>query len=495
MSEDNSTEIIESVFFNESFAEAVQQSKQTSKILAVVVYNEADTDGHPLLLDLFNYEQQLSDLIKSTFILKKIDVNSEDAINLKKIYPYSEEELPFFVTIGLNGVALHTSNGDKSSDELLSILTKSKEQYQQQQAQLLMLLMFQQQKQSQQAQQQQQQQQQQRPTNQQKPIASSSQQQQTSKTNTNNATNIKKETPKATPPKTTTTTTTTSSSTNNSNSSKKVMTSPTVKSKITSPTQSNKTIASPPLYTETTIVCKLTNGFSIKSTFSPNDKLHDVKSYIDKNRNDGKHAYYLMITYPKKIFTENDMSLSLRVLDLVPSATLTLCSSDPNSKPTPPPEVEPASSTTQYSTTSSTLESEDGGYIDKFKNYVSSIFSPFWYPPASQQTTTTSTTSSSAAAYPGSQQRQQTTPSNRPSSSGIRQVGRIHTLSNDNSTPQPQQQQQQGGFFQPIEKNEEKKEEQTNVKKRNRIGQLHQSEDDNQDGKNSYYNGNSTQYK
>eukprot|EP01133_Synstelium_polycarpum_P001374 gene1374-1577_t len=118
----------------------------------------------------------------------------------------------------------------------------------------------------------------------------------------------------------------------------------------------------PPVYKSTTIVCKLTNGHPIKSEFAASDRLSDVKSFIDNS------------------------------LDLLPSATITISSLDPNIKPTPAPEASPSSSNIKYTTSH---EPENEGFLSGVKGYMSKFFTG-WYEPS----TPVSTTPSPAASKP-----------------------------------------------------------------------------------------------
>ena len=53
-----------------------------------------------------------------------------------------------------------------------------------------------------------------------------------------------------------------------------------------------------------------------------------VKHFIDQNRTDGESAYNIRSTYPSRIIPTTDYTMSLRELDMVPSATLILQSKD-----------------------------------------------------------------------------------------------------------------------------------------------------------------------
>eukprot|EP01112_Ceratiomyxa_fruticulosa_P021499 TRINITY_DN7587_c0_g1_i2.p1 TRINITY_DN7587_c0_g1~~TRINITY_DN7587_c0_g1_i2.p1 ORF type:complete len:677 (-),score=165.58 TRINITY_DN7587_c0_g1_i2:116-2146(-) len=130
----------------------------------------------------------------------------------------------------------------------------------------------------------------------------------------------------------------------------------------------------PKVHTQTNLIIRLTNGHALKSTFLVIDRLGDVCDYINKNRTDGRHGYTLMTTHPRHVFTNAEMDKTLSQLDLVPSATLTLTPNDPTVVPTPMPTT--ATAKGGYSSGSGTA-SANVGWGAWIKNTVTSYI-PFW---------------------------------------------------------------------------------------------------------------------
>ncbi|OQR78376.1 UBX domain-containing protein 1-like [Tropilaelaps mercedesae] len=77
-------------------------------------------------------------------------------------------------------------------------------------------------------------------------------------------------------------------------------------------------------YTEARIQIRLTNGQTLTQTFKSVEQLAAVRCYIMTNRTDGDVPFQIMTSFPKKVFSEEDMTRSLKELNLVPSAVLIL---------------------------------------------------------------------------------------------------------------------------------------------------------------------------
>lgn len=77
-------------------------------------------------------------------------------------------------------------------------------------------------------------------------------------------------------------------------------------------------------YTETRIQIRQSNGQPIVQTFGVKEQLSAVRLYVQMNRTDGQVAgpVKLVMSFPKKVFTEEDYDNSLENLGLVPSAVL-----------------------------------------------------------------------------------------------------------------------------------------------------------------------------
>lgn len=75
-------------------------------------------------------------------------------------------------------------------------------------------------------------------------------------------------------------------------------------------------------YDETRLQIRLTNGASLTQTFQCKEPLASVRVYIQINRTDDQGPFSLMTTFPRKVFSEDDMDKPLTELGLVPSAVL-----------------------------------------------------------------------------------------------------------------------------------------------------------------------------
>jgi len=67
---------------------------------------------------------------------------------------------------------------------------------------------------------------------------------------------------------------------------------------------------------------RLTNGQALTHSFGSKEELAAVRLYIEMNRTDGHGPFSLMTSFPRKVFTEQDMEKPLFDLGLVPSAVL-----------------------------------------------------------------------------------------------------------------------------------------------------------------------------
>ncbi|CAH1792175.1 unnamed protein product [Owenia fusiformis] len=70
------------------------------------------------------------------------------------------------------------------------------------------------------------------------------------------------------------------------------------------------------------IQIRLTNGTSITQSFQAKESLAAVRLFVEMNRTDEKGPFTLMTSFPKKVFTDDDMEKPLQLLGLVPSAVL-----------------------------------------------------------------------------------------------------------------------------------------------------------------------------
>jgi len=76
-------------------------------------------------------------------------------------------------------------------------------------------------------------------------------------------------------------------------------------------------------YTETRLQMRLPDGSALVETFKAKEPLSAVRLYIQTNRTDGLTGNFTMqTTFPRRVFTDDDMEAPLSVLDLVPSAVI-----------------------------------------------------------------------------------------------------------------------------------------------------------------------------
>ena len=59
---------------------------------------------------------------------------------------------------------------------------------------------------------------------------------------------------------------------------------------------------------------RLTDGKGLTQNFKAKETLAAVRVYIQMNRTDGNGPFSLMTSYPRKVFTEDDMDLPLKEL-------------------------------------------------------------------------------------------------------------------------------------------------------------------------------------
>ncbi|CAD5113694.1 DgyrCDS2854 [Dimorphilus gyrociliatus] len=75
-------------------------------------------------------------------------------------------------------------------------------------------------------------------------------------------------------------------------------------------------------YAECRLQIRLTNGSALTHTFKATESLAAVRLFVEINRTDGEGPFSLMTTFPKKVFTDEDMEKPLTQLGLIPSAVL-----------------------------------------------------------------------------------------------------------------------------------------------------------------------------
>ncbi|KAL2631861.1 hypothetical protein R1flu_016547 [Riccia fluitans] len=67
---------------------------------------------------------------------------------------------------------------------------------------------------------------------------------------------------------------------------------------------------------------RLTNSENMRGEFNGMDTLRDVKSFVDKNRTDGRKSYTFVIPFPRRSLTPDDLDKSLTELELGPRSTV-----------------------------------------------------------------------------------------------------------------------------------------------------------------------------
>lgn len=67
-------------------------------------------------------------------------------------------------------------------------------------------------------------------------------------------------------------------------------------------------------YSEVQLQIRLTNGAALRQTFGAKEPLSSVKLYIELNRTDGEGPFSLMMSYPRKVFAQEDYDKPLDLL-------------------------------------------------------------------------------------------------------------------------------------------------------------------------------------
>ncbi|XP_077180660.1 UBX domain-containing protein 1 [Paroedura picta] len=76
-------------------------------------------------------------------------------------------------------------------------------------------------------------------------------------------------------------------------------------------------------YDQCRIQVRLLDGTSLTQTFRAKEQLAAVRLYVELNRKDGGEEPFILLTsFPRRVFTEEDMEKPLQELGLVPSAVL-----------------------------------------------------------------------------------------------------------------------------------------------------------------------------
>ncbi|XP_046343437.1 UBX domain-containing protein 1-like [Haliotis rufescens] len=87
-------------------------------------------------------------------------------------------------------------------------------------------------------------------------------------------------------------------------------------------TQTTGAAAAPKEYDTCRLQIRLTNGQVLTQSFKAKEPLAAVRLYIEMNRSDGTGPFSLLTSFPRKVFSSEDMEKPLDTLGLVPSAVL-----------------------------------------------------------------------------------------------------------------------------------------------------------------------------
>ncbi|XP_019342623.2 UBX domain-containing protein 1 isoform X1 [Alligator mississippiensis] len=75
-------------------------------------------------------------------------------------------------------------------------------------------------------------------------------------------------------------------------------------------------------YDQCRIQVRLLDGTSLTQTFQAREPLAAVRLYVELQQQDGAEPFQLLTSFPRRVFTEEDMEKPLQELGLVPSAVL-----------------------------------------------------------------------------------------------------------------------------------------------------------------------------
>ncbi|XP_011026360.1 PREDICTED: uncharacterized protein LOC105126995 isoform X1 [Populus euphratica] len=214
---------------------------------------------------------------------------------------------------------------------------------------------------------------------------------------------------------------------------------------------------------------RLPDGVSLQEKFSVTSTLRMVKNYVDRNQASGIGAYDLAIPYPRKTFTDQDLNKSLSELSLLNRQALIVV---PRQRATSYHQRGSLSDRATATTSSGLVNANDWGYFAYVKRVLSYI-NPLSYFGGSANSSSSGQAQSAIGEYGPDSTSQNNTPRvDRPYSSYSPNQNTPSTGRNDSKGKQPTT---------------------------SRIGSnIHTLKHDEDDGRfserNSFWNGNSTQY-
>ncbi|KAG6767559.1 hypothetical protein POTOM_028769 [Populus tomentosa] len=214
---------------------------------------------------------------------------------------------------------------------------------------------------------------------------------------------------------------------------------------------------------------RLPDGVSLQEKFSVTSTLRMVKDYVDRNQASGIGAYDLAIPYPRKTFSDQDLNKSLSELSLLNRQALIVV---PHQRVTSYHQRGSLSDRATTTTSSGSVNANDWGYFACVKRLLSYV-NPLSYFGGSANSSSSGQTQSAIGEYGPDSTSQNNTPRvDRPYSSYSPNQNSPSTGRNDSKGKQPAT---------------------------SRVGSnIHTLKHDEDDGRfserNSFWNGNSTQY-
>ncbi|KAL8152119.1 hypothetical protein V2J09_021927 [Rumex salicifolius] len=210
---------------------------------------------------------------------------------------------------------------------------------------------------------------------------------------------------------------------------------------------------------------RLPNGTNIQDKFPKIDALRLVKDYVDRNMVDFRGSFDLAIPYPRKVFKEQDLEKSLAEHGIINRQGFIVV---PRQRTLHSAERESSSSAPKFAADTDASTGRIGGYFVYVRKMLSYV-NPFSYLGGAGSSTST-----------------------HESPSGIRQYGPNSTMQNNISREGRQL------FANPTNSTSQRNEGSIRRRSTSRIGAnihtLKHEEDDLQDDKNTYWNGNSTEF-
>ncbi|KAJ6991339.1 plant UBX domain-containing protein 11-like isoform X2 [Populus alba x Populus x berolinensis] len=214
---------------------------------------------------------------------------------------------------------------------------------------------------------------------------------------------------------------------------------------------------------------RLPDGVSLQEKFSVTSTLRMVKDFVDRNQASGIGAYDLAIPYPRKTFSDQDLNKSLSELSLLNRQALIVV---PRQRATSYHQRGSLSDRATTTTSSGSVNANDWGYFACVKRLLSYV-NPLSYFVGSANSSSSGQTQSAIGEYGPDSTSQNNTPRvDRPYSSYSPNQNSPSTGINDSKGKQP-----------------------TTSRVGSNIHTLKHDEDDGRfSERNSFWNGNSTQY-